>query len=92
MVAVAFTAAIAAVSVALSMVMGKQIATPLKKLANVAHKVSQGDLDQRYYLKQNTDSKHGDEIDELVEAFKKMINSFRVQEALLKEDEGKDTK
>jgi len=92
MVAVSFTAAIAAASVALSMVMGKQIATPLKKLANVAQKVSQGDLDQRYYLKQNTDSKHGDEIDELVEAFKKMINSFRVQEALLKEDEGKDTK
>ena len=89
---VAFIAVICAVSVALSIVMGNRITNPLKKLATVAQKVSQGDLDQRYYLKQNSDPKKGDEIDELADAFKKMINAFRMQEALLKEDEGKDAK
>jgi len=90
--AVAFIAAISVASVVLSVVMGNRIAVPLKKLANVAQKVSEGDLDQRYYLKQKKDTKNQDEIDELVDSFKKMINAFRVQEALLKEDEGKDTK
>ncbi|MGA2386850.1 MAG: HAMP domain-containing protein [Candidatus Bathyarchaeia archaeon] len=89
-VAVIFIGAITATSVALSIVMGNRITNPLKNLANIAQKVSQGDLDQRYYLKQNADPKTGDEIDELVDAFKKMINAYRMQEALLKEDEGKD--
>lgn len=89
-VAVVFIGAITATSVALSIVMGNRITNPLKNLANIAQKVSQGDLDQRYYLKQNSDPKNGDEIDELVDAFKKMINAYRMQEALLKEDEGKD--
>ena len=91
-VVVAFIGIITAVSVALSIVMGNRITNPLKKLATVAQKVSQGDLDQRYYLKKSNDPKNGDEIDELADAFKKMINAFRMQEALLKEDEGKDTK
>jgi nitrogen fixation/metabolism regulation signal transduction histidine kinase len=88
--AVAFIAILVVASVTLSIVIGKRITVPLKNLANVAQKVSQGDLDQRYYLKQNIDLKKGDEIDELTDAFKKMINAFRMQEALLK-DEGKDT-
>lgn len=91
-IAVAFIAIITAASVALSVVMGNRISNPLKKLSNVAQKVSQGDLDQRYYLKQGADPKNGDEIDELVDAFKKMINAFRMQEALLNEDEGKGAK
>jgi len=89
---VAFIGIISAVSVTISVVMGKRITNPLKKLATVAQKVSQGDLDQRYYLKQNADPKKGDEIDDLADAFKKMINAFRMQEALLKEDEGKENK
>jgi nitrogen fixation/metabolism regulation signal transduction histidine kinase len=86
--AIVFIGAISATSVALSIVMGNRIANPLKKLSAVAQKVSEGDLDQRYYLKQNPDGKNRDEIDDLVDAFKKMVNAFRMQEALLKEDEG----
>lgn len=91
-IAVAFIAAISAVSVAMAVVMGNRITKPLKKLADIAHKVSLGDLNQRYYLKQNADEKTGDEIDELVSAFRRMINAFRMTEALSKEgDESKGT-
>ena len=87
LVAVASLVAMSVISVALSIIMGNRITGPLKKLADIAHKVSLGDLDQRYYLKQKTDIKTGDEIDELVEAFKRMINAFRMQEALINEPE-----
>jgi HAMP domain-containing protein len=66
--------------------MGNRITNPLKKLADIAHKVSLGDLNQRHYLKQNIDIKTGDEIDELVNAFRRMINAFRMTEALSKEE------
>jgi nitrogen fixation/metabolism regulation signal transduction histidine kinase len=89
-IAVGFLAAISGVSVALSIVMGNRITNPLKKLADIAHKVSLGDLNQRYYLKQNIDIKTGDEIDELVEAFRRMINAFRMTEALSKGGETED--
>ena len=87
LVAVAFLVLMTIVSVALSIIMGNRITGPLKKLADIAHKVSLGDLDQRYYLKQKTDIKTGDEIDELAEAFKRMINAFRMQDALINETE-----
>ncbi len=83
--AVAFLAAASAVSVAMSVVVGNRIINPLKKLADIAQKVSLGDLNQRYYLKQDIDMKTGDEIDELVNAFRRMINAFRMTEALSKE-------
>jgi nitrogen fixation/metabolism regulation signal transduction histidine kinase len=84
--AVVFIAIISAVSVALSVVMGNRITNPLKKLADIAHKVSLGDLNQRHYLKENIDIKTGDEIDELVNAFRRMINAFRMTEALSKDE------
>jgi len=90
--AVAFIAVLIVASVALSILIGNRITVPLKNLVNVAQKVTQGDLDQRYYLKKNIDVKNGDEIDELTDSFKKMINAFRMQESLLKEDEGKDNR
>jgi len=86
-IAIAFLALITAVAVVLAMVMGKRITEPLKKLADIAHKVSLGDLNQRYYLKQNIDIKTGDEIDELVDAFRRMVNAFRMTEALSNEPE-----
>jgi HAMP domain-containing protein len=49
--------------------------------------VSIGDLNQRYYLKQKIDIKTGDEIDELVDAFRRMVNAFRMTEALSNEEE-----
>jgi methyl-accepting chemotaxis protein len=81
-VAVVFLALISIVSVILAVVMGNRITGPLKKLAEIAHKVSLGDLNQRFYLKQNIDIKTGDEIDELVESFRRMVNAFRMTEAL----------
>ena len=87
LVAVAVLVTMTVISVALAIIMGNRITGPLKKLAGIAHKVSLGDLDQRYYLKQKIDIKTGDEIDELVEAFKRMINAFRMQEALINEPE-----
>lgn len=82
LLAIAFIAAVSATSVGLAVAMGNRITRPLKKLADIAHKVSLGDLNQRHYLKQNIDIKTGDEIDELVDAFRRMINAFRVTEAL----------
>ena len=84
---IAFIVIISVISVALAFIMGKRITEPLKKLADIAHKVSLGDLNQRYYLKQNIDIKTGDEIDELVSAFRRMINAFRMTEALNQEQE-----
>ena len=86
-VAIVFLALISAVSVVLAVVMGNRITGPLKKLADIAHKVSKGDLNQRFYLKQNIDIKTGDEIDELVDAFRRMVNAFRMTEALSNEPE-----
>ena len=82
LLAIGFISSISVVSVGLAVAMGNRITRPLKKLADIAHKVSLGDLKQRYYLKQEIDIKTGDEIDELVDAFKRMINAFRVTEAL----------
>jgi methyl-accepting chemotaxis protein len=84
-VAIVFLALISAVSIILAVVMGNRITGPLKKLADIAHKVSKGDLNQRFYLKQNIDIKTGDEIDELVDAFRRMVNAFRMTEALSNE-------
>jgi nitrogen fixation/metabolism regulation signal transduction histidine kinase len=85
--AVAFIAAMTTTSVAMAITMGNRITRPLKKLADIAQKVSLGDLNQRHYLKENIDIKTGDEIDELVDAFKRMINAFRMSEALISEPE-----
>jgi len=87
LLAVIFIAVIGVTSGILAFVMGKRITDPLRKLADIAHKVSLGDLNQRYYLKQKIDIKTGDEIDELVDAFKRMINAFRMTEALAKEEQ-----
>lgn len=84
---ITFLVVVSAVAVAMAFILGKRITDPLKKLSEIAHKVSLGDLNQRHYLKQNIDIKTGDEIDELVDAFRRMINAFRMTEALSKEPE-----
>lgn len=81
----AFIAATTAASVGMAVAMGNRITRPLKKLADIAHKVSLGDLNQRHYLKENIDIKTGDEIDELVDAFRRMINAFRMTETMINE-------
>lgn len=83
--AIAFIAATAAVSIVLAVTIGNKITNPLKKLVEIANKVSLGDLNQRHYLKENINIKTGDEIDELTDAFRRMINAFRLQEELINE-------
>ena len=83
--AIVFLGIISAVAVGSAVIMGNRITRPLKKLAEIAQKVSLGDLNQRYYLKQNIDIRTGDEIDELVNAFRRMVNAFRITEALSEE-------
>jgi nitrogen fixation/metabolism regulation signal transduction histidine kinase len=90
--AIAFIAATAAVSIVLAVTIGNRITNPLKKLVEIANKVSLGDLNQRHYLKENINIKTGDEIDELTDAFRRMINAFRLQEELINEPEAVPTK
>jgi HAMP domain-containing protein len=68
-----------AASVALAVFMGNRITRPLKKLSEIAGKVSMGDIDQKI------DVKTGDEIDDLAGSFQRMINAFKMTEALSKE-------
>ena len=86
LLAVGFIAATAVASVAMAVTMGNRITRPLKKLADIAQKVSLGDLNQRHYLKENIAVKTGDEIDELVDAFRRMINAFRMTESMANEN------
>lgn len=83
--AVVFIGATAGASVVLAFTIGNRITLPLKKLSEIAHKVSLGDMTQRHYLKEDINLKTGDEIDELTDAFRRMINAFRLQEELINE-------
>jgi nitrogen fixation/metabolism regulation signal transduction histidine kinase len=83
--AVSFIGVTTAISLVLAITIGNRITLPLKKLVEIAHKVSLGDMTQRHYLKEDINLKTGDEIDELTDAFRRMINAFRLQEELINE-------
>jgi HAMP domain-containing protein len=83
--AVAFITVTTIISVTLAGVMGNRLIKPLKKLSDIAHKISLGDLNQRHYLKESENKKAGDEIDELVDSFRRMINTVRLTETLMNE-------
>ena len=78
--------AIAVVSVAFAVIMGRRITNPLKKLTNVAGKVSMGELDHEISIKTK------DEIADLGEPFQRMINAFKMTVALSQETEETDAK
>ncbi|XHH09302.1 MAG: HAMP domain-containing protein [Candidatus Bathyarchaeia archaeon] len=90
--AVVFIGVTAGISVVLALTIGNRITLPLKKLVDIAHKVSLGDMTQRHYLKEDINLKTGDEIDELTDAFRRMINAFRLQEELINEPGAEPTK
>lgn len=83
-IAIGSFTAIALVSVALAVFIGRRITNPLKKLTDVAGKVSMGELDHEI------DIKTGDEISDLGEAFQRMINAFKMTVALNQETEEED--
>jgi PAS domain S-box-containing protein len=62
----------------------EQYVIPIQKLANLANRVSMGDLDAQI----NVESGNG-EIRELVESFRRLINAFKIMEAIHQEVRGK---
>jgi nitrogen fixation/metabolism regulation signal transduction histidine kinase len=72
---------IAVVSIGMALVMGGKITAPLKKLTTVAGKVSMGELNQEINIKSK------DEIGDLGEAFQRMINAFKMTNAMVSEEE-----
>jgi nitrogen fixation/metabolism regulation signal transduction histidine kinase len=71
---------IAIVSIAMALILGKRITNPLKKLTEIAGKVSMGELDHEI------DIKTKDEISDLGEAFQRMINAFKMTSAMSEEE------
>ncbi len=71
---------IAVVSIIMALIIGKRITDPLKKLTNIAGKVSMGELEHEI----NINTK--DEISDLGEAFQRMINAFKMTSAMNEEE------
>lgn len=67
---------IAVISVIMAIVMGRRITKPVKQLTDIAGKVSMGELEHEIKI----DSK--DEIGDLGEAFQRMINAFKMSNAM----------
>jgi len=79
MSAIIASVTISIIAIVLAVVLGKRMTDPLKKLTDIAGKVSMGELDQKI------DIKTGDEINDLAEAFQRMINAFKMTTALSNE-------
>ena len=76
MLSAAGIGSITVISVVMALVMGKRITDPLKKLTSIAGKVSMGELEHK--IEFNTK----DEISDLGEAFQRMINAFKMTNAM----------
>jgi HAMP domain-containing protein len=72
---------IAVISIIMALVLAKRITSPLKRLTEVAGKVSLGELDHEINIKSK------DEIGDLGEAFQRMINAFKMSNAMNQEEE-----
>ncbi|MFZ3058620.1 MAG: HAMP domain-containing protein [Candidatus Methanoperedens sp.] len=68
------------IALVVSFVVAKKITDPVKQLTNVANKVSKGDMTEKVEVSSS------DEIGDLAESFKRMINAFKVMEAMSKEE------
>ncbi|MCZ7396992.1 MAG: HAMP domain-containing protein, partial [Candidatus Methanoperedens sp.] len=63
----------------LSFVMASMLTKPLKVLTDTANRVSKGNIHEKVSISSK------DEIGDLAESFKRMINAFKIMEALSKE-------
>lgn len=72
---------IAVVSIVMALVMGNRITNPLKKLTDIAGKVSMGELEHEVKINSK------DEIGDLGEAFQRMINAFKMTSAMSQTEE-----
>lgn len=68
------------IALAVSFIVAKKITDPVKNLTDVANKVSKGDMTEKVEVSSS------DEIGDLAESFKRMINAFKVMEAMSKEE------
>ena len=69
-------------SISVAFYMGNRISSPIKQLSQAAHDTSLGKLDQEVHIKT------GDEIEELSESFNRLLNSFKLMDAMSKGDMG----
>jgi HAMP domain-containing protein len=67
------------ISLIIALLMTEYISRPLRKLTEIANKVSQGDMNSKVDIASN------DEIGNLAESFNRLINSIKIMEALNKE-------
>ena len=70
---------------AIAFYMGNRISKPVKQLSQAAHNTSLGNFDQELEIKT------GDEIEELGESFNRMLNSFKLMDAMNKGSLGDET-
>jgi len=68
------------IALVVSFVAAKMITDPVKNLTSVANKVSKGDMTEK------VDVSSSDEIGDLADSFRRMINAFKMMEAMSKED------
>lgn len=68
------------IALIVSFVAAKMITDPVKNLTGIANKVSKGDMTEKVEVSSS------DEIGDLAESFKRMINAFKMMEAMSKED------
>lgn len=69
-------------SVSVAFYMGNRISSPIKRLSKAAHNTSLGKFNQELKIKT------GDEIEELSESFNRMLNSFKLMDAMSKDSMG----
>ena len=69
-------------SVSIAFYMGNRISSPIKQLSQAAHNTSLGNLDQELEIKT------GDEIEELSDSFNRLLNSFKLMDAMSKDSMG----
>lgn len=68
------------IALVVSFVVAKMITDPVKLLTNVADKVSKGEVSEEIKVSSS------DEIGDLAASFKRMVNAFKIMEAMSKED------
>ncbi|KCZ72589.1 HAMP domain [Candidatus Methanoperedens nitroreducens] len=67
------------VSLILAIFLANRLTNPLRSLTDVANKVSRGEIDAKISVASK------DEIGELAESFKRMVNAFKIMDALSKQ-------
>ncbi len=67
------------VALILSIVMASVMTGPIRSLTDVANRISKGDITAKVSVASN------DEIGELAESFKRMVNAFKIMDALSRE-------